>query len=451
MLYCPSELTLAGQKHPDNPVLAEEPPDLHVTGFRDPFVAPWPALDRARSSKPSLYGLISGGVHSDGPKTFLYAIAPSDLTTWTYLYPLVVDVPSNHRPGGRWGGDFGTNWECTNFLSLNGPDGTTRDVVIAGSEGGVEQSQITKYHECHPNAPRRSPSYANWFFGSLHLVKGDMRLDISTSGLLDWGLFYAANHFQAADGRKLMWGWIKEEDLDDATLASRGWTGCLGIVREVYLQTYENVIGGLRSSLKDIGSVDTKATEVGSQISTLGIRPFAEAEQMRQPGLISWASEALDSATRLCVASTPLTSEIKTTLKLQEDTRSVSLAVRHDKDQTIRTVITFDCEAEEISVDRSRSTSRDDINTAQEVGSFTLFRLHDPMTGSSKIEPLELDVFLDHDVLEVFANGRFALATRVYTDADVTGISISSDGPVMVEVLDIWPLETVRSDAKSQE
>ena len=446
-LEWPSALILAGQKHPDNPILAEEPPNLSVTGFRDPFVAPWPALDRARDSKPSLYGLISGGVHLDGPKTFLYAIAPNDLTKWTYLYPLAIDIPSNHQPAGRWGGDFGTNWECTNFLSLEGPNGSTREVVIAGSEGGKEQTQITKYHESHPNVPRRSPSYSNWFIGSLHSVKGDMRLDIGTSGLLDWGVFYAANHFQAADGRKLMWGWIKEEDLDDATLERRGWTGCLGIVREVYLQTYENVVGGLRSSLDEIGSIDAKASEVGSEITTLGIRPFAEIEQLRQSALVSWESETIDSATRLCITSTPLACEIKTKISIHEDTRSVSLTVRHDKDRTTRTVITFDCETEEIHVDRSRSTSRDDINTAQEWGSLTLFRLHDTITGSSKIELLELDVFLDHDVLEVFANGRFALATRVYTDPAGTGISIFSDGPMTIESLDIWPLETVRSDS----
>jgi beta-fructofuranosidase len=433
---------LAGSKHPDNPILAEEPPNIHVTGFRDPFLAPWPALDRARGcTAPSLYGLISGGVHSDGPKTFLYEIAPTDLTRWTYLYPLAIDVPSNHRPGGRWGGDFGVNWECTNFVTLEGPDGIKREIVIAGSEGGLEQAQVTNYHESHPNAPHRSPSYANWFFGDLVPVEGDMRLNIGASGVLDWGLFYAANHFRAADGRKLLWGWIKEEDLDDRTLASRGWTGCLGIVRELYLQVTEGVTGGLRSNLDNIGSVDCKASGSGSQVTTLGIRPFAEIEQLRQPTALSWTSEIIDSTTRLCLASTSLTCETKIKINVEEDTRSVSLMVRHDSVRSTFTTITFDCVLEQLVVDRSHSTTREDINTAPDVGAFTLFRRVDSVTGSSEIEPLELDVFLDHDMLEVFANGRFALATRVYTDATSTGISIACDGPMTIEQLDIWPLK----------
>lgn len=129
-------------------------------------------------------------------------------------------------------------------------------------------------------------------------------------------------------------------------------------------------------------------------------------------------------------------------ISIQDDTRSVSLAVRHNEDRTTSTVITFDCETEEIHVDRSCSTNRDDINTAPEVGAFTLYRRQDLAAGASSIEPLEMDIFLDHDVLEVFANGRFALATRIYTDPRATGISISSVGPVMVEQLDIWPLKT---------
>lgn len=439
----PSGLTWAGQKHSDNPILAEEPSDIHVTGWRDPFVASWPALDRARNTEASLYGLISGGVHSDGPKTFLYAINPTDLTRWTYLYPLVVDIPSNHRPSGRWGGDLGVNWECTNFISLTAQDGTTKEIVFAGVEGGAEQKEVTQYHKTHPAVPRRSTSYACWFFGDLINVKDDIRLDIGASGLLDWGLFYAANHFQAADGRKLLWGWIKEEDLDDATLERRGWTGCLGILRELYLQVIDNVTGGLTSSLDSIGSIDIVTSSPGSRVTTLGIRPFAEVERLRRPVSLSWTAATIESTTRLCLAAAPLACEVKTKIKIEEGTRSVSLTVRHDQDQTIRTVITFDCEAERITVDRCQSTTRDDINTAPDVGAFTLFRRHDPATGSS-IEPLELDIFLDHDVLEVFANGRFALATRVYTEPSSTGISLSSVGPVSVENLDIWGLEAKR-------
>lgn len=411
---------------------------MHVTGFRDPFIAPWPALDRMRDSPPTLYGLISGGIHSQGPKTFLYAISPNDLKTWEYLYPLVVDVPSNHRPGGRWGGDIGVNWECTNFLTLQSRDGTERTMVIAGAEGGIEQSQVTEYHKSNPDAPRRNPSYANWFFGELTKIDNDVRFSIGASGLLDWGLFYAANHFQAADGRKLLWGWIKEEDLTDESLAQRGWTGCLGVVRELYPQVIDGVTGALRSSLAQIGNIDIEAVKQSSRVTTLGIRPFVELEQLRGGALASWKNESIDSEHLLCLSDAPLACEVKCDIDITVETRSVSLVVRHSNDRSTCTTITFDCMTEQILVDRRKSTSRTDINTAMEIGSFTLFRRE----GQAKeLEPLVLDVFIDHDVIEVFANERFALATRVYTDAHAAGISVSAIGPAMIESLDVWPLD----------
>ncbi|KFA68477.1 hypothetical protein S40285_08306 [Stachybotrys chlorohalonatus IBT 40285] len=46
-----------------NPVLPEEPANLDVTGFRDPYVAAWPGLDEALEAEghPALYGVVSGG------------------------------------------------------------------------------------------------------------------------------------------------------------------------------------------------------------------------------------------------------------------------------------------------------------------------------------------------------------------------------------------------------
>jgi beta-fructofuranosidase len=127
------------------------------------------------------------------------------------------------------------------------------------------------------------------------------------------------------------------------------------------------------------------------------------------------------------VSAAPLAAEIRLDLDISLETRSVSLAVRHDRDRAIQTVITFDIQQELITIDRSRSTDRKDINIAPEQGPFTLFRF-----ANGQIEPLQMTILLDHDVLEVFANERFALATRVYTEAEHSGISIASDGPVVV-------------------
>ena len=60
-------------------------------------------------------------------------------------------------------------------------------------------------------------------------------------------------------------------------------------------------------------------------------------------------------------------------------------------------------------------------------------------------EPLELRVFVDRSIVEVFVNARQCVAARVYPDRmDSTGISFRSQGmPSEVTALDVWKMGTV--------
>ena len=60
-------------------------------------------------------------------------------------------------------------------------------------------------------------------------------------------------------------------------------------------------------------------------------------------------------------------------------------------------------------------------------------------------EPLRLRVFVDRSAVEVFANGRQALAVRVYPEReDSVGVSLRSQGaPSTVRSLKAWTLEAL--------
>jgi len=60
-------------------------------------------------------------------------------------------------------------------------------------------------------------------------------------------------------------------------------------------------------------------------------------------------------------------------------------------------------------------------------------------------ETLKLRVFVDRSVVEVFANGRQALAVRLYPGrADGTGISLRTQGSeAMLRSLDVWQMRCV--------
>jgi beta-fructofuranosidase len=59
-------------------------------------------------------------------------------------------------------------------------------------------------------------------------------------------------------------------------------------------------------------------------------------------------------------------------------------------------------------------------------------------------ETLKLHVFLDRSIVEVFANDRCAITTRVYPDANRQGIRLfATDGSGHLVALDSWQMEAI--------
>ena len=69
-------------------------------------------------------------------------------------------------------------------------------------------------------------------------------------------------------------------------------------------------------------------------------------------------------------------------------------------------------------VDRRHSCNRDKgISTDAEVAPHILLSMKDMATGIVKRETLDIRVFFDVSVLEIFVNDRVAITTRVYPDS----------------------------------
>lgn len=105
------------------------------------------------------------------------------------------------------------------------------------------------------------------------------------------------------------------------------------------------------------------------------------------------------------------------------------------------TDIVFEFAEERLRVIRERSNRNPYVNKCEERASHTLFKFGDE--SFTKHEQLKLQVFVDHDVIEIFANERCALATRVYTPARCTGVSISADGEMQIDDLKIWEMGSI--------
>jgi beta-fructofuranosidase len=437
-----------------NPIVVGEPAGLKVTGFRDPFVTELPLISPTRGMSNQkgavLYGLVSGGIQNSGPTVFLYSIRRDNPEEeWRYLGPLI-DLPSRFQPSKKWSGNFGVNWECANLVALRaGPD--VRNFLIMGAEGDVEKEHVRSYKRT-ATAPSRTVRAQLWMSGRLGTpASGDgVRFRYESGGYLDHGPYYAANSFlDPQSGRTIVYGWIPEEDLTLGAAAKKGWNGSLAIPREIFLLRIPRVVGALRSALQDISPFELITEEDGSTtVLTLGVRPIAEREQLRKSSQQQHSTSAIvlpesDTGTGRVICQTRSTSwELEATIAVHPRCEGVGFHLRHNPDLSIRTTVTFSVATETITVERHASNDDPTINRCPDAGPFTLLTTRDGERRDN-VEKLRLRIFSDGDILEIFANDRFALATMVYsgTSLDLGSITVFATGSVGSAVLEsvrVW-------------
>ncbi|KAJ9659601.1 hypothetical protein H2198_003014 [Neophaeococcomyces mojaviensis] len=243
------------QKSDANPIVKGEPEGISVTGFRDPFVAPWPALSKARNVSNTMYAVVAGGVKDEGPGFFLYEVEANDMTQWRYI-GMLIKTPVRWRPNKHWNGDAGVNWECPNFLTLHS-NNAERHFLLMGSEGGEDRGHILTQGIRQRQLPQRIPRWCMWMCGELQSDITGVKFDPKFSGMLDHGCFYAASTFHdPKHDRKVLWGWIIEEDVTVERCRAKGWTGCLAIPREIFLLELSQVEDTVRSHLKDVACLE---------------------------------------------------------------------------------------------------------------------------------------------------------------------------------------------------
>lgn len=424
-----------------NPALTGEPPGLDVTGFRDPYVTELPSVDSARGTSASvLYGLISGGIRGSGPTTFLYEIQRQSLEDWKYLGPLV-DLPLRFQPSKKWSGNYGINWECTNIVTLQA-DSEVRHFLIIGAEGDVEKDHVEAYRQ-PAGAPVRTVRSQLWMSGCLVTGPDGVKFQHNHGGYLDHGPYYAANSFlDPRSGRRIVYGWIPEEDIPLGAAVEKGWNGSLAVPREIYLLKIPRVLGTLRSSLQDIYPFEQKREPDGSTtVLTLGVRPISELLQLREAShqllkhTVAVALPESESITHWPVFQAKRTTwELEARIAINPGCEEVGFHLRHNKDLSVRTTVTFSAITETITVDRHASNNDSTINKCPDAGPFTLLVTQSSdADGEPVLEKLHIRIFSDGDILEIFANERFALATMVYSDncdPDLSGVTAFATGSV---------------------
>ncbi|MFC7069413.1 GH32 C-terminal domain-containing protein [Halobaculum lipolyticum] len=284
-------------------------------------------------------------------------------------------------------------WECPELLTFDGGDSrllhVSDDDRVAYYLGDADLGDS--------EAPAGSDDAAPAF-------------EVRESGLLDHGDYYAPQSlWDDEHDRYLTWGWLVE-GRDASAQWDAGWSGTMSVPRVV--DTDDD--GRLRQ------------------------RPAPELTDLREADATS-ADVRLDDEERLLDAR-GASIDVEATLHLG-DANEVGLTVLESPAGSERTVIRFD--GDTVTVDRSESGGDERANRAPR-----------GMPVGDEGEPLDevdLRVFVDGSTLELFANERHCLSTRVYPtrdDADrVSAFAVGGSGEVEVDVWRMagtWPTSTGR-------
>lgn len=115
----------------------------------------------------------------------------------------------------------------------------------------------------------------------------------------------------------------------------------------------------------------------------------------------------------------------------------IDLNVLESSDSTEVTTVSYWDGADSIGINTDRASIREDVRTRP------------PEVGSLELDDERLDfrVFVDKSIVEVFANGRETLTTRVYPNrTDSTGISlVARRGEAHLDSLDVWDMASIWS------
>jgi beta-fructofuranosidase len=214
--------------------------------------------------------------------------------------------------------------------------------------------------------------------------------------------FYAPQSFRDGRGRRIMFGWLQESCSGEAQRA-RGWSGVMSLPRELHLLSDGSVYA---APIAELAMLRGEPRRVAAQALPTGAPVLLDAVR----------GDAL---------------EIVAELRPQAG-GSVGIALRRAANGSEETRLSYDSQRQQLTLDRSRASL--DATTDRAPHSTPL------VLGDH--EPLKLHIFLDRSVVEIFANDRLSMSSRIYpTRADSLGVAVFAEreaGELLS--LEAWPM-----------
>lgn len=261
---------------------------------------------------------------------------------------------------------------------------------------GTEGGNLT----WHPRA-----QWGLWNEGEItRRENGSAQFTPISGGVIDSGLSYAVTSFLDTKddaNRRIQWGWANEENNDFALLQS-GYQGAITLPREMYViktTGLSNADGGLTTK------GNTRTVEYGNGTFTgytLGARvPPDVAETLRSGATRRDIQTASNWTQSLMAGNGSSHMELKVTLSNPTGPAGVTIASSPGGEE--KTTIWYSPDNYTINVDRSMSSQ------IKEFANYTMLGYFYPYTfANGTTESLNMDIFLDGSLLEIYVNVSLA-------------------------------------------
>ncbi len=224
---------------------------------------------------------------------------------------------------------------------------------------------------------------------------------------LDYGdrYFYAPQTMLDDQERRIVFGWLPEGCDTEAQLRA-GWAGVMSLPRVLSLAPDGGLQVAPAQELTALRGAHRRVTAI----------PIGET-------VPDWPDDLRGDTVEIGAVIDP------------SDAAEVGLKLRSSPNGAEETTIVYDRAGKRLVLNRDRSSIDESVERTA----------HSAPLGLAPGEPLVLRVFLDRSVIEVFANERVTLTSRVYpAGADSTGIApIARGGTAGLRELDLWQMRSI--------
>jgi len=227
-------------------------------------------------------------------------------------------------------------------------------------------------------------------------------------GIIDysgWEGFYAPNSLEDLKGRRIMWGWLTEQSKNEFNKEC-GWAGVQSLPRVLTI----------------------------SAQGKLNINPVPEIEKLRYDHVCFSDEIILDEIFETGVRGRAL--EIKANFQVHSLNEEFEIEVLKSLNGQETTKVIYNSKRGELTVDRSQSSLSELPNKTNLCAPLQL----------KKGDTLDLRIFIDHSVIEVFANSEECISTRIYPtleDSNKVDIKANNQSKVVLKELNIWRLRSI--------